>query len=468
MSSVALRLAALMSFCALAACAETNTVYRNRTLGDPGIVTVDAKQRSTYSAKVNNHLAICAEAAPDAFSAMSMSAAGELGLNPNKQELQTRAAIALAEAAGTIERTQTINLLRESMYRTCERYISGAISKEEFVVQAARDSRNMVSVLAIEQLTGAVRRPSTILVAGGTTADVRSPGETAVLIERAAERLARAEIEKKSADQALDAAGGEAGCKALTSDPKDADKKAACDTATRRLSAATTELSLAQKVHASILEAAKAGGLGAGMSASTTAETPNSGAGGGQEQGVKSDLATVAKAVVDIVKTADGFNEIEMMCIRIALRDDSAAGQAAAVTKTESQVREEAGRATVRDACLTLVAAKTRMQASDYIQQVNALRSVRALDRETANKDLIIDQILAKLQAPAEWRTGPAGLAAPPAEARAKLKNAILATQINVNMADRVYDTGTTFPLLGEVLRDLEEQQLKNVLTQLQ
>lgn len=66
---------------------------------------------------------------------------------------QARAEVAIAEAASTTERIQTINLLRESMYRTCERYLSGAINHESFVVQAGRDWRAMLAILAIEQLT---------------------------------------------------------------------------------------------------------------------------------------------------------------------------------------------------------------------------------------------------------------------------------------------------------------------------
>ncbi len=104
---------------------------------------------------------VCAEPAPDVFSAFanSFSFGGIFGATSN----DVRGANAFASTVSTIERTQTINLLRESFYRTCERYMSGAISRSEFSVLAARDHRSMIAVLAIEQLTGVVKPPSTII-----------------------------------------------------------------------------------------------------------------------------------------------------------------------------------------------------------------------------------------------------------------------------------------------------------------
>ena len=114
---------------------------------------------------------MCAEPAPDVFSiyALAATAQGNIETNPvaGGAPGQTRAggnfALSSSETASTIERTQTINLMRESMYRTCERYLSGAISAETMQIQAARDQRAMVAILAIEQLTGIVKRAPAIL-----------------------------------------------------------------------------------------------------------------------------------------------------------------------------------------------------------------------------------------------------------------------------------------------------------------
>ena len=190
-----------------AACANQTTSYRTERIGQngPAVITQDAKTRNlvmvpemtevigqggTTTARTNQWR-ICAEAAPDVFSAMSASAAGELGLDTRGSGTQARTqmALAIAEAAGTIERTQTINMLRESMYRTCERYMSGAISQSTFVVQAGRDWRAMIAILAIEQLTRTARPPSTIISGPATSAGLQNSDEATAGLLAAQGRL---------------------------------------------------------------------------------------------------------------------------------------------------------------------------------------------------------------------------------------------------------------------------------------
>ena len=163
----------------LASCAEMNSIHRLRGVNPLGQTQlIDAKQRAIVM--VPNKTAengdpmfrMCAEPSPDVFSiyALAATADGNIETNPaaaGGAPGQTKAggsfAFGSSENASTIERTQTINLMRESMFRTCERYLSGAIDKGTMQIQAARDQRAMVAVLAIEQLTGVVKRKPTIL-----------------------------------------------------------------------------------------------------------------------------------------------------------------------------------------------------------------------------------------------------------------------------------------------------------------
>jgi hypothetical protein len=170
----------------LAACANLNSIHRVSALNAEGqIELIDAKQRAIISvptisatstemrdqdvsALQSTKFRVCAEAAPDVFSIYALAAAaeGRASLSPGEdagRDLEGLATLSAAETASTIERTQTINLIRESMYRTCERYLSGAIGAETMQIQAARDQRAMVAILAIEQLTGVVKRRPTIL-----------------------------------------------------------------------------------------------------------------------------------------------------------------------------------------------------------------------------------------------------------------------------------------------------------------
>lgn len=192
----------------LAGCANWSSVYRNQTVvdtfgGRQSIVITDAKQRAIHyiqhGSGANAKLKLCAEQAPDIFSVLSATASGELAVKPEQKELAAKAAAALAESGGAIERSQTVNILAMSMYRTCERFLNGEIGGTELSWQAARDQRVMVSVLAIEQLTNMIRpqiRPTASLGAGYV-------GSMAAAYT---ERLAAARAKWEKADKAKDTA----------------------------------------------------------------------------------------------------------------------------------------------------------------------------------------------------------------------------------------------------------------------
>lgn len=188
-------------------CAELNSIYRSESLPKdaPHVTSIDAKQRvvlSNPSAKTTeitketttteggktisvksttsslDIVRFCAEPPPDVFTAIASSLGLEASLSQaSAKEAAAKLASTISENAATIERTQTVNILREAMYRNCERYLSGAISEEEFIVQSARDQQFIVQVLAVEQITGVAKAQSTALttvakVAAGGVSDV--------------------------------------------------------------------------------------------------------------------------------------------------------------------------------------------------------------------------------------------------------------------------------------------------------
>ena len=212
----------------LSACGSLNNIYwKNGLPGGGEIMTVDAKQRHLImlpDAKNPAKWRVCAEAAPDVFSAVSSSAGGEALFGGANQSL--KGSVAIAETAAAIGRTQTINMLRESMYRTCERYLSGAISRPSFVVQAARDQRTMVAILAIEQLTGAMRTRSTV-ISGPATSTVISNNEKAIeLAEALRKNQERAYSEMTAAKGIFDTANGTSKCAGDAQVPAGADTAA--------------------------------------------------------------------------------------------------------------------------------------------------------------------------------------------------------------------------------------------------
>jgi hypothetical protein len=291
-------------------CAELNSIHRNTGIPSSGhgrVISVDAKQRHLlilpeFENEALTKWRVCAEAAPDVFSAFAASG----GAKGDKSGGEV--SFGSAETAATIERTQTINLLRESFYRTCERYASGAINRPQFIIQAARDQRSMVAVLAIEQLTGAVRPKSTIISGPGTAASTISGADAAALVNDYNKRLKTAEAAQESAKKAVDNAKKDGGVCA------DGEKKdeAACtalnltwEQSKKDVTAATEALNNAIKLSEKLVTA---------TTASTAAGGNESGSGISQSNISSDNLAEVAKAVVRI-QAASAINEPLMFCI---------------------------------------------------------------------------------------------------------------------------------------------------------
>ena len=320
-------IAALAASSALCGCAELNSIHR--TTGSPGdgqgrVVTVDAKQRhllmmpEIQSSTAGTKWRVCAEAAPDVFSALASSFAAQ----GNKSGGQL--SIANSETASTIERTQTINMLRESFYRTCERYASGAITRTQFVVQAARDQRSMVAVLAIEQLTGALRPKATIISGPGTSASTLSNSEAARLVRDLHLNLVAAQKKRDEADLAV-AAAADGVC---SSDDEKSDA-AKCTALKSAAATAKTDVESAEVALAKGQELAKT------LSDATLVATTNGATFQGGEvaaANIKSEhLATVAEAIVKI-QGQSAINEPLMFCIGY-LSDPDATSLGKAVQK---------------------------------------------------------------------------------------------------------------------------------------
>lgn len=145
-------------------CAHLNSIHRTTKIADDGrVISVDAKQRflvsrHTKAAGAEEALRkFCVEPSPDVFSAFAASLSGSARTKAFEATLDA----AFSENAATIGiRTQAIQLLRDGMYRICEGAMNGTVTEDQFVDLHRRYQRIMVTLVAIEQLTGAVRPPS--------------------------------------------------------------------------------------------------------------------------------------------------------------------------------------------------------------------------------------------------------------------------------------------------------------------
>jgi hypothetical protein len=376
-------IAALLGLTMLGGCAEMTTVYRVKpvTKEMPTVVTVDAKQRhllmvpemtpattrtitneaKTWTEETRTDSAagmrICAEAAPDVFTAMAAS--GTLDLSAGAKSKSGGADIgigyAISETAAAIRRTQTVNLARESFYRTCERYMSGAISKTAFGVQAARDFRQAIAMLAIEQLTGVVEGPTTIIGGGSTSAAQTNPEEYYRQLQASADVVRQAKAELATAQEA--AKDDKAPCKAVEGEEPDAARarKESCDAKKDAVTDAQSNLKAAEQQRADLLDMSRNGPPQGGIIAKTGAVTN---VGGHGNQLTSDDVAQVANAVKEIALKAMNTDETLMFCLQALSGNDSK------LEMNASKKLVEAGDKSVQETCLVYMAADVKAETS--------------------------------------------------------------------------------------------------------
>ncbi len=310
----------------IAGCAN-RAIFRHQPIDDgkPTITTVDAKQRAVLSTVKSEQeiRRFCSEPSPDVFSvvAQAFSANGSLGKNadPSSVEAALGMAFSSAEQGSSIQRTQTINMLRELMFRTCERYLNGAYNELEMSIQAIRDQRLMVSILAIEQLTGAVTPKPVVIGATGTTSGA---GDLAIVkFDDSAKAVGAAEKAKSKAQENWDTVNDTSDKKVCDAIAKKVEKKEdlsdtekpkklECDGAKTSLLSATEHLTKVNAHHADLKKLASSAGLG--TAASTSATAP-----GGIDRAHAEAVKDVAQVVKEIVlESFSDDTEIMLFCVK--------------------------------------------------------------------------------------------------------------------------------------------------------
>jgi hypothetical protein len=169
-----LRYVVLMLSCGmLCSCANLLSVERTEQLpdrpaaGDANatqrgtVLMIDAKQRIIYTvwkpslAKGGSLIPVyCAEPSPDVLDSITSST--KIELTP-AQLAQLSLEGGLSDQASSIARTQSVQLMRDIMFRECEAYVNGSNKDISFMTDHRRLISSMVSILAIEQLTDAAK-----------------------------------------------------------------------------------------------------------------------------------------------------------------------------------------------------------------------------------------------------------------------------------------------------------------------
>lgn len=176
--------------------------------GQPKTAFIDIKQRAVLTAvrkiELNrpSELIYCAEPSPDAISSIATQFASD---TKYKEILAATLAFGQQETGAFVGlRTQTIQLLRDGMFRLCEGYLGGALSSADFSWLSRRYQRNMVALLTIEQLTRVAQTPAIGLSGQSMASAARSAAAIQADIEQLEKDRSRlqGERERIEADKA--------------------------------------------------------------------------------------------------------------------------------------------------------------------------------------------------------------------------------------------------------------------------
>jgi hypothetical protein len=317
----------------LAACANLSTQSRQFEATSVKAITVDASQRSLVAVRKKyteevEWTAICTEPSPDALLAFASS--GQVSASVAEKALN----LAFAQqqsAAGIGLRTQSITLMRDAMYRICEAYASGALDNKEVAKLHRQYQHILLSLLAIEQLTGPVMaRQASISNSASATLGISLADLSKALADSAGEQV-KAASEAKLADEDNKAmqttlkTAQDNDKAASTAETKAAVKKAQedKDAASKKLAAAKLKEKAADK-HYESLEKSLADTQKLALSASGKVTFGAVSGGNGVAEDPQS-VKVVAKTVKDIVQTIVSKNYNEENCIEFLSQDEISA-----------------------------------------------------------------------------------------------------------------------------------------------
>lgn len=227
----------------LGGCANMYTIDRDTPYGDQSgdkdksggkVVHLDVQQRLFIA---NNMGKFCTEPSPDALASFA-AAAGLSASSPAKGAVE--AAISAGSNAASIGlRTQSITLMRDTLYRMCEAYANGNLSNAQVMSLLGRSQDLTAVILATEQLTGAV-------VANQALLTTRTEAEASAIMASNQKILNQIREDKENAIKRVDQSTRELG------EAQEKEKTAKADLATARAlpAGAERDAQVAQKQQA--------------------------------------------------------------------------------------------------------------------------------------------------------------------------------------------------------------------------
>lgn len=239
------RLAIAVMLATLAACTtQPGTINNRLNLESDETALIGSRQRAIINIPVADsprpglitpRRVVCAEPSPDVALAIAQSFGAGLSILGGGGA-QGSGALSGASAEGVaslVERTQSIQLLRDQMYRTCEAYGNGAITGTTYNLRMAKYDKAMVTLMLGEVAGGAFGRSGAAI---GGKAEGKASSDASLVIDM----LREVEQSQKAVE---DAQQEEKDAEAKVADKKEIAEKDGDETAARQAEndAAVTE-----------------------------------------------------------------------------------------------------------------------------------------------------------------------------------------------------------------------------------
>lgn len=143
---------------------RSGTAFRTFSALGGESISIDAHQRAIITTEVHDEtgrsrLIYCAEPSPDAFASISSTLNRSLAARAETAENTTQVSADSINKLTTVAshalnaRNATIQLLRDGLYRACEAYATGALSKNEYVGIVGQYQNVILALLSVELLT---------------------------------------------------------------------------------------------------------------------------------------------------------------------------------------------------------------------------------------------------------------------------------------------------------------------------
>lgn len=198
--------AAIAIACALGGCQAG--IFREWSMDGGSSLSLDASQRLVFvterGGRNGDRRVVCAEPSPDSITSLAATlsasgaanseltrpaparsdgtaedgeAAGTGGTVTAKRAVQAGISAAYGENAAYVGmRTQTIQLLRDGLFRACEAYMNGAIDETQYNLLLVNMPRTMAALVAMDGLTARPSAPPIFLSAPGVSSNVTPSG----------------------------------------------------------------------------------------------------------------------------------------------------------------------------------------------------------------------------------------------------------------------------------------------------